>query len=118
MSDKKVELIGGYGMKQKRNICIATIDIGSNTYSVRISNHAQKRMQERNISEYVVAGNILTLGKKRLLQLQKAEEDFIIIDDITKTSIVAGFKRNTITIITVIDKSNIFVKSETQIVNL
>ena len=104
-------------MKQKKK-CIATIDIGSSTYSVRISNHAQKRMQERNISEYVVAGNILTLGKKRLLQLQKAEEDFIIIDDITKTSIVAGFKRNTITIITVIDKSNIFVKSETQIVNL
>ena len=104
-------------MKQKKK-CIATINIEGNTYSIRISNHAQKRMEQRNISSYVIAGNILSLGKERLIELQKMEDDFIIIDDITRTSIVAGFKRNTITIITVIDKSNIFVKSETQIVNL
>ena len=117
MSDKKVELIGGYGMKQKKK-CIATIDIDSSTYSVRVSDHAQKRMEERNISSYVVAGNILALGKNRLLQLQKAGDDFIIIDDITNTSIVTGFKNNRIFIITVIDKCNIFVKSETRIINL
>mgnify|MGYP001092671431 CR=1 FL=1 len=104
-------------MKQKKK-CIATINIEGNTYSIRISNHAQKRMQERNISSYVIAGNILSLGKNRLLQLQKSGEDFIIIDDITNTSIVAGFKNNRMFIITVIDKCNIFVKSETQVVNL
>ena len=104
-------------MKQKKK-CIATIQIGRNTYSIRVSDHAQKRMEERNIFSYVIAGNILSLGKTRLLQLQKAREDFIIIDDITNTSIVAGFKNNRIFIITVIDKCNIFVKSETQIVNL
>jgi len=104
------------GRKQKK--CIATINIGGDTYSIRTSKHAQKRMQERDISEYVIAGNILSLGKNRLLQLQKSGEDFIIIDDITNTSIVAGFKNNRIFIITVIDKCNIFVKSETQVVNL
>ena len=111
------KLIGGYGMKQKKK-CIATINIEGNTYSIRVSTHAQKRMQERNISSYVIAGNILSLGKNRLLQLQKSGEDFIIIDDITNTSIVAGFKNNRMFIITVIDKCNIFVKSETQVVNL
>jgi len=104
-------------MKQKKK-CIATINIEGNTYSIRVSTHAQKRMQERNISSYVIAGNILSLGKNRLLQLQKSGEDFIIIDDITNTSIVAGFKNNRMFIITVIDKCNIFVKSETQVVNL
>lgn len=105
-------------MKQKKDICIATIDIGSDTYSIRVSIHAQKRMQERNISSYVIAGNILALGKDRLIELQKMREDFIIIDDITKTSIVASFKGNRIFIITVINKCNVFIKSETQVINL
>lgn len=105
-------------MKQKRNMCIATIEINGNTYSIRISNHAQKRMEQRNISSYVIAGNILSLGKERLIKLQKMGEDFIIIDDITKTSIVAGFKGNRIFIITVINKCNVFIKSETQVINL
>ncbi len=104
------------GRKQKK--CIATINIEGNTYSIRISNHAKKRMQERNISEYVIAGNILSLGKVRLIELQKAGDDFIIIDDITSTSIVAGFKGNRIFIITVINKCNVFIKSETQVINL
>ncbi len=118
VSDKKGRVENMNRKKQKRNTCIATIQIGCDTYSIRVSTHAQKRMQERNISSYVIAGNILSLGKNRLLQLQKSGEDFIIIDDITNTSIVAGFKNNRMFIITVIDKCNIFVKSETQVVNL
>ncbi len=105
-------------MGHKKPACIATINIGSDTYSIRTSIHAQERMQERNISAYVIAGNILALGKDRLLQLQKSADDFVIIDEVTKTSIVAGFKNNRIFIITVIDKSNVFVKSNTQVVNL
>lgn len=105
-------------MAHKKNTCIATINIEGNTYSIRISNHAQKRMEQRNISSYVIAGNILSLGKERLIKLQKMGEDFIIIDDITKTSIVAGFKGNRIFIITVINKCNVFIKSETQVINL
>ncbi len=108
-------------MGQKRgnnNKCIATINIGRHTYSIRISDHANIRMQERNISSYVVAGNILALGKDQLVELQKTSEDFVIIDTVRNTSIVAGFKGNKIIIITVIDKSNIFVKDATQIVNL
>lgn len=105
-------------MERKQKKCIATLNIGGDTYSICTSNHAYRRMQERNISEYVIAGNILSLGKNRLLQLQKAGDDFIIIDTITNVSIVAGFQGNRIFIITVIDKSNVFVKSKTQVVNL
>lgn len=102
-------------MKDK---CLATINIDGNMYSIRGTVHALERMKQREIDEYVVTGNILALGKDHLLRLQEQEEEAIIIDKIKEVSIVIGFVKNTINVITVIDKSNVFVKDETTIVTL
>lgn len=98
--------------------CLAEIKIESNTYSVRATEHALKRMKQRSIDEYVVVGNVLALGKERLLQLQERDEEAIIIDEQKEVSIVIAFEQNKIIVITVIDKSNVFVKNNTEIVRL
>lgn len=97
---------------------LATIKIKNKTYKVVASNHAQKRMMQRNIDSYTVVGNILLLGENKIEKLQSTNEEFIIIDKDTNTSTVGAINDNVITIITVIDKSNVFVKKNTKIVNL
>ena len=99
----------------KTDKMIAQIKINKQDYSIRATMHSLQRMQERKIDEYVVAGNVLALGAERLLKLQLAEEEAIIIDKKTNTSIVIAFVKNTIKVVTVIDKSNVFVKDGTRI---
>ena len=50
---------------------IAQIKINYTTYSLRATDHGLERMKQRKISEYVVTGDVLSLGKDRLLELQK-----------------------------------------------
>lgn len=102
----------------KKDKLLAQMTIEGMAYSIRATRHALERMAQRNVDEYVVTGNVLALGKDRLLKLQELQEDVIIIDEVKKVSIVMTFVRNTIKIITVIDKSNVFVKNNTEIVNL
>ena len=104
-------------MKNTKSKSIAIININKVQYSIRATAHSLDRMAERGIDEYVVTGNILALGEK-LQKLQKEQEEAIIIDEITNTSIVIGFNKNTIKVITVINKSNVWVKNNTTIINL
>ncbi len=97
---------------------LATLNINGQTYSIRATAHALQRMEQRQIDEYVVSGNILALGKTRLQELQTQEEEAIIIDEKTETSVVIGFKGNCITVITAINKANVFVKTGTTIEKL
>lgn len=105
-------------MNYKKDKCLAEVNIDGNMYSIRATVHALERMKQREIDEYVVTGNVLALGKERLLQLQEQGEEAIIIDEQKEVSIVIAFEQNKIVIITVIDKSNVFVKDETTIVQL
>ena len=104
-------------MKRNKDKHLATVAIEGNTFSIRASVHALERMSERKIDEYVVTGNVLALGKK-LVELKEANTEVIIIDEETNSSVVIGFKKNTIKVITVIDKSNVFVKTGTHIETL
>ena len=97
---------------------IATMTIEGKPYSVRATYHALDRMKKRKVDEYVVSGTILALGKNRLLDLQENDEDAIIIDNDKGISIVISFYNNTIKVVTVIDKSRVWVKSNTTIVNI
>ncbi len=99
----------------KKDKLIAQIQIDKNQYSIRATFHALQRMDQRQVDEFVVAGNVLALGEQRLLELQRGNEEAIIIDNKTNTAIVIGFVRNTIKIITVINKANVFVKDDTRI---
>jgi hypothetical protein len=99
----------------KKDKLLAQIKINNRDYSIRATDHCLQRMAERKIDEYVVSGNVLALGETKLLKLQEAQEEAIIIDKKTNTSIVVAFIRNTVKIITVIDKANVFVKDGTRI---
>jgi len=94
---------------------LARLEIKGRQYSVRATEHAMERMQQRNIDEFVVSGNVLALGKERLLEMQEAQEEAIIIDTLTDTAIVVGFVKNTLKVITVINKSSVYVKTNTRI---
>lgn len=96
---------------------IATIKIEGQEISIRASEHCIQRMQQRGISEYVIAGNIIALGD-RLAEIQNTNEEGIIIDQEHKMAVVFGFKPgapNTCFIITCINKSNVFIKTGTRL---
>lgn len=87
-------------------------------YSVKTTYHARIRIEERNVNIDTIIQNINALGKETVLRLRENNDEAIIIDKESNTSVVLGFNHKTITIITVIGKSNVFVKSGTEIVNL
>ncbi len=102
----------------KKDKLLAKLEINKKHYSVRATAHALERMEQRKIDEFVVSGNVLALGKEKLQELQEQQEEAIIIDKNTNSAIVIGFVKNTIKVITVINKSNVWVKDNTRIENL
>jgi len=101
-----------------KNKGFITFKTNNKEYSIATSHHASKRMRERNIDMYAVAGSIIALGPERIDELQKNNDEAIIIDKQNNQSVVIGFARKHITIITVIAKSNVFVKDNTRIYNI
>jgi hypothetical protein len=97
---------------------LAQIKIEGRRYGLRATAHAIQRMAERGVDAYVVTGNVLALGAERLLDLQRAQEEAIVIDTVTNTAIVIGFKANTIMVITVLNKANVYIKDNTRIERL
>jgi hypothetical protein len=94
---------------------LSVIKINNRTYSIRATIHAIERMAERNIDEYTVVGNILLLGEETITNLQRTNSEAIIIDNDKNVSIVIAFCKNKIKVVTVINKSNVFVKQGTTI---
>jgi len=102
----------------KKDKLLATLKIKGQDYSIRATIHAQKRMVERRIDEYVVSGNILALGYERLMGYRNTDKEFAIVDKIKNVAIIAAMRRNTVIVITVIDKEDIWIKDGTAIFNL
>ena len=98
--------------------CLAQIKIEKEIYSIRATGHAIDRMIERRVDEWVVSGDILALGKERLLNFKEANKDIALIDTKRDITIIMNFKKNTIKILTVIDKSDVYVLNGTIIKNL
>lgn len=98
-----------------KNKEIASINIAGKTYSIATSFHAAERMDERNVDAHVVAGSVLALGPARIDSLQAENEEAMIIDKENNVAVVVGFSPEEIVIITVINKSNVFVKENTTI---
>lgn len=94
---------------------IAVIEIDERYINITASGHALDRMEQYEIDKYVVSGNVLALGPERIAELQQQREEAIIIDEVANISVVIGFSMKTVTIITVINKSNVFVKNNTKI---
>lgn len=97
---------------------IARIKINGFRYSLRATEHSLERMEQRGISGYVIAGDVISLGKERILELQKKQVDVALIDKKRGIAVIMQFKNNTLKILTVIDKANIYVKDGTEIEEL
>ena len=101
---------------------LTTLTIGTKQVEIKLTKHAKKRfkqrLQQHNITEWQIIGNIVMLGEK-LIQYGKDEEEFIIIDNNHHFSVVCGSheedNKTVVYIITVIDKDNVFVKNNTSI---
>lgn len=94
-------------------------EIGKNTYHIVPSDHAVARMSERKITDDQIIDNVLSLSTNQVKELTRDESEVIIIDKENGVSIVAGFnKKGIITIITVINKKNPFIKRNTLAINI
>lgn len=102
----------------KINKEIASMTIAGKTYAIETSNHAAERMAQYQVDAFVVAGSVLALGPERIDALQEQKEEAMIIDEENNIAVVVGFNKNEITLITVINKSNVFVKKNTTICNI
>lgn len=102
-------------MKKYNGKILKVIDIKNVSYVIRLSQHSIQRIKERNINNNIIINNILSLD---IINIKDYNNDIIIIDKKNNMSIVASINKYTITIITVIDKGNVFVKDNTRIINL
>jgi len=104
--------------KRKAGISINTFTINNKTYSIRLSQHAKQRLTDRNIDLYQTTGSILSLGEKTITAYSGSNRDIFIMDKEHNFSIVCNISACTITIITVIDSIDCWVKNGTIAVNL
>ena len=102
-----------------------SINKNNKEYKINVgySKHAYSRKNERcnSINDYVVASNIMALGTGILSRTGK---DVAVIDNVNNFTVIFAVewsrKRDVVDceIITIINKSNVFVKSKTDIVNV
>lgn len=104
--------------KRKAGKQVTQFTIQNKTYSIRLTNHAELRLKQRNVDLYQAIGSILSLGEKRIQEYSGSNRDIFIMDKENGFSIVCNIEARTITIVTIIDKIDCFIKAGTIAVNL
>lgn len=104
--------------RRKPGIMILSFTIQNKTYSIRLTNHAEQRLQERQIDLYQVTGSILSLGQKTITDYSGSNRDIFIMDKQNNFSVVCNITYRTITIVTVIGNSDCWVRNGTIAVKL
>ena len=107
-----------YNKRRKPGIMISSFTIADKTYSIRLTAHAKQRLTDRNIDLYQVTGSILSLGENIIEKYSGSNRDIFIMDKENNFSIVCNITYRTITIVTVIDNSDCWVKNGTIAVRL
>jgi hypothetical protein len=97
---------------------ISTFTIANKTYSIRLSSHAQQRLQQRQLDLYQITGSILSLGEQTITEYAGSNRDIFIMDKEHNFSIVCNITNRTITIVTVIDTADCWIKQGTIAVKL
>lgn len=94
--------------------------IDGEVYSVRLSDHAIERMDERDISVEHIIDNINELSLPQCRYLRNNSYKAIIINQETNVSIVIGFNKEhyKVTVITVIREEIPFATEGTVIINI
>lgn len=104
--------------KKKVGKSMHTFTINNKTYSIRLSDHAELRLKQRNIDLFQAIGSILSLGENRITKYSGADRDIFIQDKQHNFSVVCNITARTITIVTVIDNADCYIKNGTIAVNL
>lgn len=84
-------------------------------HSIRASEHALERAEERGIAINVILSEVIALPVADMQKYKENNKECIIIDDNRDIAVVVGFKGNKINIITVIDKADVWIKEGTAI---
>jgi len=104
--------------KRKAGTSINQFTLNNNTYSIRLSNHANQRLTQRQIDLFQVTGSILSLVQQTITEYSGSNRDIFIMDKQNGFSIVCNISACTITIVTVIDNIDCWIKQGTIAVNL
>ena len=107
-----------YNRRRKNGKMISTFTITDKTYSIRLTAHAKQRLLDRNLDLYQVTGSILSLGQQNIEQYSGSNRDIFIMDKEHNFSIVCNITYRTITIVTVIDTTDCWIKQGTIAVKL
>jgi hypothetical protein len=87
-------------------------------YSVRISNHADEQLDQRDLSEVNLKNTFFRMGRDKFIELKKNkkehEEYVMIINEFSEISILVTVEKNRVYIITVIDENDPWVKNNTE----
>ena len=87
-----------------------------------MSDHSIERMEIRGVDKYCIASAILALGE-RIFKINPTGYDEGVIIDKTKNiavifAVETVYKETVVKVITVINRANIFVKTNTKIFNI
>ena len=102
---------------------ILNYEMDNENWEIKMTVHAYERMKERfeDLDEFEVAGDIIALGRNKLRNHIENKDDIAIIDKDKGLSIIVSFDerhKNWIKIITLIDKSDIYIKEGTTLEEL
>jgi putative NADH-flavin reductase len=103
------------GTNVKRKI-ITNFDVNGNVYKVIATDHAIERLAKRSLNRYYIASACLALGEK-LETYNNSGKQIMIVDATKNVSSVIAIEDYTIVVITVLAKSNPYVKENTLIEN-
>jgi hypothetical protein len=103
---------------RKAGHSVNTFTIHNKTYSIRLSDHAEVRLQQRHIDLFQAIGAILSLGEERITSYSGNNKDIFIMDREHNFSVVCNITGYTITIVTCIDNADCWIKEGTTAVNL
>ena len=107
-----------YYRRRKPGKVINQFTLNGKTYSIRLTAHAKQRLTDRNLDLYQVTGSILSLGQQNIEQYSGSNRDIFIMDKQNNFSIVCNITYRTITIVTVIDTTDCWIKQGTIAVKL
>ena len=105
-------------MAYKKGHSINQFTINHKTFSIRLTDHAEIRLNQRHIDLFQVTGAILSLGEERILAYKNSNRDILLQDKANNFAVVLTIECSTITIITIIDSADCWAKLGTDVVNL
>jgi len=99
-------------------MCLITFQINGYTYSIRLTEHAEERRKQRNVSKMGILNSVTSLTFEQLEELKEEDKDVAIINKDKGHTVIITREGNKIKVITVIAKDDVWVKERTDVVSI